>query len=79
VQEFDGGRQQLQIVVGAPEGLAGQQDQQRTQAFAAGGDDVVANLLDQRHARGQLLADDAVYGGEIVRHHAIEGLGLLRH
>ena len=79
VQEFDGRRQQLQIVIGAPERLAGQQDQQRTQALATRGDDVVANLLDQRHARGQLLTDDAVYGGEIVRHHAIEGLGLLRH
>jgi hypothetical protein len=58
VQEFDGGGQQAQVVAFAAQGLATQQHQQRAQALAAGGRDIVADFRYQRHARGQLLLDD---------------------
>lgn len=76
VQEFDGGGQQAEVVALVAQGLAGEQDQQRTQALAAGGDDVVADLFHQGNAGGELATDDPVDGGEIFRHHAVEGLGL---
>lgn len=47
VQEFDGGGQQAEVVALVAQGLAGEQDQQRAQALAAGGDDVVADLFHQ--------------------------------
>jgi len=78
VQELDGRGQQAQVVGLVAQGLAAEQHQQRAQALAAGGDDVVADLFHQGDVRLQLLADDAVDGGEIVRDHALEGLGLHR-
>ncbi|MNC20237.1 hypothetical protein D3C75_681800 [compost metagenome] len=76
VQELDGGSQQVEALAAGSEGIASEEDQQRAQALAAGGGDVVADLLHQGNARGELAADDAVDGGEIVRHHAVKGLGL---
>ena len=73
VQEFDGGGQQLQVIA---QGLAREEHQQRAKALAAGGDDVVADLFHQGNAGSELATDDAVDGGEVVRHHAIESLGL---
>ena len=78
MQEFDGGGEQAQIVAGKAQGFAAEQHQQRAQAFATGGDNIVADLLYQGDARHQLGADDAVDSGKIVRHHAIESLGLHR-
>ncbi|MCY1515080.1 hypothetical protein D9M68_496560 [compost metagenome] len=76
VQEFDGGGQQAQLVPAESQGVAAEQDQQRAQALATGGDDVVANLLHQGDAGGELPTDDIVDCGKIVRHHAVESLGL---
>ncbi|MNP46962.1 hypothetical protein D3C76_1409960 [compost metagenome] len=76
VQEFDDRGEQAQVVVGVAKSLAGEQHQQGAQALAAGGDDIVADLFHQGDAGRELLADDAVDGGEIVRDHAIESLGL---
>ncbi|MDT4881858.1 hypothetical protein FQZ97_1177480 [compost metagenome] len=76
MQELDGGGEQAQVVALQAQGLAAEQHQQRTQAFAAGGDNIVADLPHQRHARDELLADDAVDGGKVIRHHLVESLGL---
>ena len=76
VEEFDGGCQQAQRVAFEAEGLAGQQHQQGAHAFAARGDDVVADLFHQGDAGAELFTDDSVDSGKIVRHHVIEGLGL---
>ncbi len=78
VQEFDGCRQQPQVVAPVAQGLAAQQHQQWAQALATGRRDIVADLRYQRHARGQLLLDDLVDGAEIVSHRTVEGLGLHR-
>ncbi|MNE48018.1 hypothetical protein D3C80_1424570 [compost metagenome] len=76
MQELDGGGEQVETLAARAQGVAGEQHQQRAQALAAGRGDVVADLLHQGNARGELAADDAVDGGEIVRHHAVKGLGL---
>ena len=76
MEEFDGGGQQLQVIARIAQGLAGEEHQQRAQTLAAGGDDVVADLFHQGNAGSELATDDAVDGGEVVRHHAIESLGL---
>nr|GFD18074.1 hypothetical protein [Tanacetum cinerariifolium] len=76
VQEFNGGGQQTQVITAAAQCLAAQEHQQWTQAFATGGSNVVADFRDQRHARCQLLLDNVVDGCKVVRHSAVEGLGL---
>jgi hypothetical protein len=43
-------------------GSPNQDDQQRTQALAAAGDDVVRDLVHQRHRTLQPRADDAIDG-----------------
>ncbi|MCY1292700.1 hypothetical protein D9M70_419360 [compost metagenome] len=78
VQELDGRGEQAQIVAFAAQGLAAEQHQQGAQALAAGGDDVVADLFHQGDAGSELLSDNAVDSGKVVRHHPIECLGLHR-
>ncbi len=78
VQEFDDGGQQAQLIALMAERAAAEQHQQWAQALAAGRRDVIPDLFHQRNARSQLLADDAVDGGKIVRHNLIERLGLHR-
>ncbi|RMU98866.1 hypothetical protein ALP19_200275 [Pseudomonas syringae pv. tomato] len=76
VQEFDGGGQQADVVAFAAQSLATQQHQQRAQALATCRRDVITDLGDQRYTRRQLLFDDKVNGTKVVRHRAVEGLGL---
>ncbi len=78
VEEFDDGGEQAQLLALMAQRAAAQQHQQRAQAFAAGRSDVIPALFHQRNARSQLLADDAVDSGKIVRHNLIERLGLHR-
>ena len=78
MQKFDGGSEQAQVVAFNAQRLTTEQNQQRTQALTAGGDNIVADLLYERYARHQLGADDAVDGGKVIRHHAVESLGLHR-
>lgn len=78
MQEFDGGSQQAQVIGLVTQRATAEQHQQRAQALAASGDDIVADLFHQRHAGNHLLANDAIDGGEIVRYHAVESLGLHR-
>ncbi|MNN27618.1 hypothetical protein D3C81_1411590 [compost metagenome] len=76
MQELDDRGQQAQVIVGMAQGLAGEQHQQGAQPLAAGGDDVISDLFHQGDAGRELATDDPIDGGEIVRHHAIESLGL---
>ncbi len=65
VDEFDD-RGQLVVFGGdAPAGAAGKAHQHRPQALAAGRDDVIGNLVDQDHVRGQARADQCVDGGHV--------------
>src|SRR5690606_15092 len=50
VQEFDDGGQQSQLIALEAERVAAEQYQQRAQALAAGGGDVVPDLFNQRYA-----------------------------
>ena len=54
-------------------GVAGQHHQHGPQAFAAGGDDVVGNLVDQHHVRGQAAADQRIDGGHVRRGEGLDG------
>jgi hypothetical protein len=47
--------------------MAGQHHQHRAQAFAAGGNDVVGDLVDQHDVRGQPAPDQGVDGGHVGR------------
>ncbi len=76
MQELDGSGQQIQVVALMPQRLATEQHQQRAQAFAPGRGDVIADFGHQRNARRQLLLDDFVNGDKIIRHGAVESLGL---
>ncbi len=70
-------RRQLDVLIAAVAGRARRQHMQhRTQALAAAGDDVVRDLVDQHHVRGEAGPDQGVdalhvtgsersYGGEI--------------
>ncbi len=55
------------------QGPRGQHGQHRAQAFAAAGDDVLGNLVDQHHIRTQACADQGVY-----LRHFLAGQGLNR-
>ena len=48
-----------------PQARAGEHDQQRAQALAAAGDDVLGDLVDQRHGTLEARADDRVDGVEV--------------
>ncbi len=76
MQEFNGRRQQAQVITARAQRFAAQQNEQRAQAFTASRSDVVADFGDQRHARCQLLLDNVVDGCKVVRHSGVEGLGL---
>ena len=78
MQEFDDRCQQAQLLTLKSQRIAAEQDQQRTQALAAGRGDVIPDLFHQRYAGRQLVADDAVNSGEIFSHYLVKGLGLHR-
>ena len=60
VDEFDHRSQLEQVLVAVTQRAAGQQRQHRTQAFAAGRDDVLGYLADQDNIGVQALADGLI-------------------
>ena len=60
VDELDHGRQAVAARVGATQCAAGQQQQGRAHTLAAGADDVLRDLADQRHVAVQAVLDHAV-------------------
>ena len=71
MDELDDRRELVVLRPGAARGVAGQHHQHRAQAFAAGGDDVIGNLVDQHDVRRQTAADQG-----IDRRHVGRGEGL---
>ena len=59
---------------GAAEGLGGEQEQQRADALAAAGDEVVGDVGDDVDGRGGLAGELVLDGGEIVAQE-VEDLG----
>lgn len=72
VQELDNGGQWNMIFAFVATGVGGQKNQQGAQAFAAGLDDVLANLADQCDIRMQLFTNALVDQGEIVTDNSLE-------
>jgi hypothetical protein len=73
MDELDDGGQLVVIRPDRAGGPPGQRHQHRAQALAAGRDDVVRDLVDQHHVRGQPAPDQGVDGGHVRRG---EGLDL---
>ena len=64
-----------QLMVFCRHGTAGSScefDQHRTQALAAGGNDVVCDLVDQDHIGCQPLADQGIHGGHVSRSQGLD-------
>ncbi|MNS58670.1 hypothetical protein D3C72_915970 [compost metagenome] len=65
VDELDDRGQLVVLGAGAADRMAGQHHQHRAQAFAARGNDVVGDLVDQHHIRGQPAADQGIDGSHV--------------
>jgi len=75
VDEFNRGRQRVVVRARVAQRLCKQHDQPGADAFAAGGHDVVTDLLNQRNVRAQALADDRVDALH-VRLHRVDRSGI---
>ncbi len=67
MDELDDRRQLVVIRAGLADRMAGQHHQHRAQALAAGGNDVIGDLVDQHDVRGQAAPDQGVDGGHVGR------------
>jgi len=65
VDELDDRRQLVVLGAGAADRMAGQHHQHRPQAFATRRDDVIGDLVDQHHVRGQAAADQGIDGSHV--------------
>jgi hypothetical protein len=72
VDEFDHRRQLPGVVPAMIERARGQQQQHRPQALAARADDVLGDLVDQGHVRGQAAADQRVDPGHVLAHQRLD-------
>ncbi len=75
VDELDHGGQFVVPVAVVTEGPRGQQQDHRAQALAARTDDVLADLLDQGHLRGEALADNRINGAHVGSDRGKQGSG----
>ena len=74
VQHLDDGAEADAAVAGAAERLGGEQQQQRTDAFAAACDEVLRDVGDDGDVRGGLRGELPLDGGEVVAEE-VEDLG----
>ena len=76
VDDLDHRAQLDGALAGVVHQLAGEQQQGRTQAFAAAGAQVFANFRNRAHARDRVAAELALDGGEIVVQQVEDFLGV---
>ncbi len=73
MDELDDRRQLVVLGSGAAGGMAGQHHQHRPQALAAGGNDVVGDLVDQHDIGRQAVADQGIDGGHVRGGEGLDG------